>query len=238
MSRSDRAMAEQVHTGELVARGASQQPFSNNRAKKRDISMPNVSVVRSEGGRICCDFNGLSKRGNTDADNIEPCLIELAASKVEDIDEKFAPKFGEFRYRIRKQYTEWLTLVKDKSFRAGAPLRAELMDMVNDDHDSLGHTAEAEALGFNAGRLHPDIYMNELLQGMRIIHQALPAIMKKLGMDEKDFALDSSDLYIKESSSVADGGDDVGDSSDQATTDVFELRPDDKKDTDKTPDNI
>jgi len=147
---------------------------------------------------------------NTDADNIEPCLIELAASKVEDIDAKFAPKFGEFRYKVRKQYTEWLTLVKDKSFRAGAPLRAELMDMVNDDHDSLGQTAEAEALGFNAVRLHPDIYMNELLQGMRIIHQVLPAIMKKLGMDEKDFALDRSELYIKEGSSVTDGGDDVG----------------------------
>lgn len=69
-------------------------------------------------------------------------------------DEKFAPKFGEFRYKVRKQYTEWLTLVKDKSFRAGAPLRAELMDMVNDDHDSLGQIAEAEALGFNAARLH------------------------------------------------------------------------------------
>jgi hypothetical protein len=130
--------------------------------------------------------------------------------------------------------------VKDKSFRAGAPLRAELMDMVNDDHDSLGHTAEAEALGFNAARLHPDIYMNELLQGMRTIHQVLPAIMKKLGMDEKDFVLDRSELFIQESSSVADVGGDAGhgDDADQAATDVVEPQPDDKKDTDKTPDNI
>jgi hypothetical protein len=102
------------------------------------------------------------------------------------------------------------------------------------------HTAEAEALGFNAARLHPDIYMNELLQGMRIIHQVLPAIMKKLGMDEQDFALDRSELFIKESSSVADGGADIGhgDDADQAATDLVEPRPDDKKDTDKTPDNI
>ena len=83
------------------------------------------------------------------------------------------------------------------------------MGMVNDDHDSLGHTAEAEALGFNAARLHPDIYMNELLEGMRIIHQVLPAIMKKLGMDEKDFTLDRSELYIKGSSSVDDDDDDA-----------------------------
>ena len=130
----------------------------------------------------------------TEADNVEPCLIELAASKVEEIDEKFAPRFRKFKYETRKQYTEWLTLVKDKSFRAGAPLRAELMDMVHDDHDSLGHTAERESLGLNSSRLHPDIYMNELLEGMRIIHQVLPAIMKKLGL-HREFKLDTSELY-------------------------------------------
>lgn len=37
--------------------------------------------------------------------------------------------------------------------------------------------------------------MNELLVGMRIIHQVLPVIMKKPGIDE-EFELDRSELRI------------------------------------------
>ncbi len=44
------------------------------------------------------------------------------------------------------------------------------------------------------GDLRPDIYMNELLVGMRIIHQVMPAILKKL--DINNFELDQSNLRI------------------------------------------
>lgn len=128
------------------------------------------------------------------AAEIESCLIELAASKI-DLDERFAPRMKNFKYKVRKQFEEWLTAAKDKAFRAGIPLRAELLDMIYDSHDQLGHEAEAESLGFNASRVHPDIYMNELLCGMRIIHQVLPAILKKLGIDE-EFKLDESKLRL------------------------------------------
>ena len=126
------------------------------------------------------------------AGDIEYCLMDLAACKIE-VDETLAPTFQKFRLQTRKQYQEWLTIIKDRAFRAGVPLRAELQELVSDDPDDLGHAAEAEGLGFNALRLHPDVYMNELLSGMRIIHQVLPAIMKKLGID--DFALDESNLH-------------------------------------------
>lgn len=125
--------------------------------------------------------------------SIEACLMDLAATKIQ-VDEKFAPKIKSFRYRVMKEYQEWLTDLKEAAFRTGTPLRAELLDMVSDTHGELGHTAEAEALGFNANRLHPDIYMNELLVGMRVIHQVLPAILKKL--DINDFELDESNLRI------------------------------------------
>lgn len=127
------------------------------------------------------------------AENIEPCLMSLAASKVK-IASDFAPNFGAFKYKVERNYEEWLGLVKARAFRVGAPLRAELLDLVRGDHDGLGHVAEAESLGLNASRIHPDIYMNELLVGMRVIHQVLPAIMKKLGMED-EFKLDENDLH-------------------------------------------
>ena len=131
----------------------------------------------------------------TDAFNIEYCLLELAACKIETPLVGFAPNFQEFKFKTIHSFEKWINIVKEKAFRAGLPLRAELMNLIYDHHDAIGHEAEAESLGFNKARIHPDIYMNELLTGIRVIHQVLPAILKKLEIYE-DFTIDKSNLRL------------------------------------------
>ena len=64
--------------------------------------------------------------------------MSLAACKVE-VKEEFAPKLGEFKREVTKDYKEWINIVKDRAFRAGVPLRAELLNLVYDSNDDLGH---------------------------------------------------------------------------------------------------
>jgi transcriptional regulator with XRE-family HTH domain len=131
---------------------------------------------------------------DTPACNIEPELLSLAATKIE-IPEEFKVDINKFIHQTQKDFSKWLTIVKEKAIRASVPLKAEILDLAYASYDSLGADAEAEALGFNSTRLHPDIYMNELLVGMRTIHQVLPFILKKLDLEE-DFRLDTSALRI------------------------------------------
>lgn len=124
---------------------------------------------------------------------IEACLMDLAATKIE-IDSGRAPNFGRFKYDTVRMYEKWIKTVQAAALRSGRPLRAELFDLIDQDHDALGSDAEAESLGFNKSRLHPDVYMNELLVGMRAIHQVLPAIIAKLGISEDELNFDTTQL--------------------------------------------
>ena len=125
--------------------------------------------------------------------DLDACLMDLAAAKI-DVSEKLAPKFSDFRHKTNQMYAEQLANVKKAAMRSGVPLAVELLDLVHLSPSDLERMADAETLCENECRLHPDIYMNELLVGMRKIHQVLPVILKKLKIG-KEFEFDESELH-------------------------------------------
>lgn len=131
-------------------------------------------------------FNDELDLFDTAAANIEPCLMDLAASKLDEEDADLATNFPGFRFKTNINFEEWLGIVKLAAVEHNVPLGAELLDMIHQSPDALCHNVKRQALGFNKDRLHPDIYMNELLVGMRTMRAVLPHILKKLDIQVDD----------------------------------------------------
>ena len=110
---------------------------------------------------------------------IEETLLNFAVCKI-NIDTELAPNFDNYKYTWLKEYREAIDQIKYKAICANLPLREELMYLIDADINELSHAAEREAFGFNKIEIHPDIYMNEIIVGMRRINQLLPEIMEKL----------------------------------------------------------
>lgn len=111
--------------------------------------------------------------------DIEETLLNFAVCKI-NIDTELAPNFENYKYTWLKEYREAIDQIKYNAICANLPLREELMNLIDAEIGELSEAAEREAFGFNKIQIHPDIYMNEIILGMRKINQVLPQIMEKL----------------------------------------------------------
>jgi hypothetical protein len=133
---------------------------------------PLIYNEHSEGG---LDAIGSS---HWELEEIDSHLLSLAASKLDFEDTNglvTKEQFELFQRKITKDYVRWLTKLKKMAYESQVPLPVEVMDLVSQSAGELGSEAECAEMGYRSLQIHPDIYMNELLQGMRMIHQVLPA---------------------------------------------------------------
>ena len=154
---------------------------------------PLIYNEHSEGG---LDAIGSS---HWELEEIDSNLLSLAASKLDFEDTNglvTKEQFELFQRKITKDYVRWLTELKKMAYESQVPLPIEVMDLVSQSAGELGSEVECAGMEYRSLQIHPDVYMNELLQGMRMIHQVLPAIMKKLRMTKDDFHCDSSELSL------------------------------------------
>ena len=116
--------------------------------------------------------------------DIHSCLFLLAACKI-DVPLEIAPNKNAHRFEWERWYREKINELKAAAVERQIPLRSELLMLVNDDGRGMAEAVEGQAWGLNSNQIHPDIYMNEILLGLRAIHKVLPSIMQKLGIEEE-----------------------------------------------------
>ena len=122
-------------------------------------------------------------------------LLAISFAKTGE-QSQFSPTFNNFAYDTKKILTKLIDSIKMLAMHNNLPLKAELSDLISGNSGWLGHKAERESLGYNSERIHPDIYMNEILCSHRLIHQVLPIICKKLGITPEELEIDETKFTV------------------------------------------
>ena len=119
-------------------------------------------------------------------DDIRVNLLFLAATTLE-LDKEFIKsipnfeqRFSVFKIKWRQFFSKKITTLKEIFFEYKTPIPHEFMELLTTEpHDLYDRFVYGD---FEApeDRIHPDIYMNEILEGLRDIQEILPKVLEVL----------------------------------------------------------
>lgn len=115
----------------------------------------------------------------------EAILVDLAVYQALK-DDPLYPTLGQFQQKTIANTHAYIEALKSHAHRHRLALRAELLHLVTKDHEGLYDYTEAEMMGLFPPRIHPDIYVNEMIESQRLLHKVLPALCLKCGMTEEE----------------------------------------------------
>ena len=134
-----------------------------------------------------------------DVADLESSLLFLAAIKLEDVPSDPAT-YARFVSKVLDEMQALINEIKVAVFADGLPFRQELSYLVDLSPEELSAVIEDEHLDFTQ-RVHPDVYMDELLKGVQGVADALPALFKRLDKLETNVAVLMKHVGVKASGS-------------------------------------
>ena len=96
------------------------------------------------------------------------------------------PNLEQFKHDTKLKVYAYINALKCHAAQHRLPLRAELLHLLDKEPKDLYDYTEAEMMGLFSPRIHPDIYINEMIESQRLLHKVLPALCLKCGMTEEE----------------------------------------------------
>ncbi|PQJ46837.1 hypothetical protein BTO01_28855 [Vibrio jasicida] len=116
----------------------------------------------------------------------EEILVELAVYHALEEDLHIYPNLEQFKHNTKLKVYAYINALKCHAAQHRLPLRAELLHLLDKNPKDLYDYTEAEMMGLFPPRIHPDIYVNEMIESQRLLHKVLPALCLKCGMTEEE----------------------------------------------------
>ncbi|EHH1077212.1 hypothetical protein ACOKWQ_003828 [Vibrio parahaemolyticus] len=116
----------------------------------------------------------------------EEILVELAVYHTLEDDLQTYPNLKSCKHETKLKVYAYIDALKVHAAQHRLPLRAELLHLLDKNPKDLYNYTEAAMMGLFPPQIHPDIYINEMIESQRLLHKVLPALCLKCGMTEEE----------------------------------------------------
>ena len=115
---------------------------------------------------------------------IELALLRGIENKINDYKDLYrTTAFFNFKSEILSWFNKSLYNLKKLAYKENIPMEYDIAALANESSGELGMHVEAKSFGFGEHKIHPDVFMDEIIKSQRVLHFILPKILEKLDIE-------------------------------------------------------